>query len=304
MPSDPKHVSGPGAAAQQRFLSVFLRSEREAFRYATALVPNVADAEDIVQQPALARWERFDAYDPAQPFTPSRVSDANIIGCQTTAGRWPGASATIPALASGKHEKACGVRLLGHDGALEFTQDQSGLRVQLPAERPGDHAFALEIIEPEWPKTYFANPPAQRGISGPGHALSPNAPLPVHRRPPVNSAVREGRLLLIPPLLNLHLRDTVICLGGDGNYYLTGSSGDDIWDFNDGVELWCSTDLQRWEYLGVVWTLAQDAIWEKDLRDLHGKPTVTIWVPEIRYLKQLTSIRLLLPQPQLVTTSK
>jgi RNA polymerase sigma-70 factor (ECF subfamily) len=34
------------------------------------LVPNVADAEDIVQQTALALWEKFDAYDPAQPFTP------------------------------------------------------------------------------------------------------------------------------------------------------------------------------------------------------------------------------------------
>ncbi len=58
------------AAAQQRFLSLFLRSERETFRYVAALVPNVADAEDIVQETAVALWEKFDAYDPAQPFTP------------------------------------------------------------------------------------------------------------------------------------------------------------------------------------------------------------------------------------------
>ena len=58
------------AAAQQRFLSLFLRSEREVFRYVAALVPNVADAEDIVQQAAVALWEKFDAYDPNQPFTP------------------------------------------------------------------------------------------------------------------------------------------------------------------------------------------------------------------------------------------
>lgn len=70
MPSDPKHSSGDQPAAQQRFLSLFLRSEREVFRYVAALVPNVADAEDIVQQTALALWEKFDAYDPAQPFTP------------------------------------------------------------------------------------------------------------------------------------------------------------------------------------------------------------------------------------------
>jgi RNA polymerase sigma-70 factor (ECF subfamily) len=57
-------------AAQQRFLSLFLRSEREIFRYVAALVPNVADAEDIVQQTALALWEKFDSYDLNHPFTP------------------------------------------------------------------------------------------------------------------------------------------------------------------------------------------------------------------------------------------
>src|SRR5512136_2647480 len=70
MPSDSKHSSGDQAAAQQRFLSLFLRSEREVFRYVAALVPNVTDAEDIVQQTAMALWEKFDDYDPAQPFTP------------------------------------------------------------------------------------------------------------------------------------------------------------------------------------------------------------------------------------------
>lgn len=57
-------------AAQQRFLSLFLRSEREVFRYVAALVPNLSDAEDIVQQTALALWEKFDDYDPSLPFTP------------------------------------------------------------------------------------------------------------------------------------------------------------------------------------------------------------------------------------------
>jgi RNA polymerase sigma-70 factor (ECF subfamily) len=58
------------AAERQRFLTLFLRSEKEIFRYVAVLVPNIADAEDIVQQTALALWEKFDAYDPAQPFTP------------------------------------------------------------------------------------------------------------------------------------------------------------------------------------------------------------------------------------------
>jgi RNA polymerase sigma-70 factor (ECF subfamily) len=57
-------------ADQQRFLSLFLRSEKEVFRYVAVMVPNIADAEDIVQQTAVALWEKFDAYDPARPFTP------------------------------------------------------------------------------------------------------------------------------------------------------------------------------------------------------------------------------------------
>lgn len=70
MAPDSTRPSEDKNAAQQRFLSLFLRSEREIFRYVAALVPNVADAEDIVQQTALALWEKFDAYDPSQPFTP------------------------------------------------------------------------------------------------------------------------------------------------------------------------------------------------------------------------------------------
>jgi RNA polymerase sigma-70 factor (ECF subfamily) len=70
MPEDLTRRLDDSSAAQQRFLSLFLRSEREIFRYVAALVPNVTDSEDIVQQTALALWEKFDAYDPAQPFTP------------------------------------------------------------------------------------------------------------------------------------------------------------------------------------------------------------------------------------------
>jgi RNA polymerase sigma-70 factor (ECF subfamily) len=67
---DSTRQSGDTNAAQQRFLSLFLRREREIFRYVAALVPSVTDAEDIVQQTAISLWEKFDAYDPSQPFTP------------------------------------------------------------------------------------------------------------------------------------------------------------------------------------------------------------------------------------------
>jgi len=70
MSADSNRQAVDANAAQQRFLSLFLRSEREIFRYVAALVPSVIDAEDIVQQTAISLWERFDAYDPSQPFTP------------------------------------------------------------------------------------------------------------------------------------------------------------------------------------------------------------------------------------------
>jgi RNA polymerase sigma-70 factor (ECF subfamily) len=70
MAPDSTRPSEGQATAQQRFLSLFLRSEREIFRYVAALVPNVAEAEDIVQQTALSLWEKFDSYDANQPFTP------------------------------------------------------------------------------------------------------------------------------------------------------------------------------------------------------------------------------------------
>jgi alpha-L-fucosidase len=59
---------------------------------------------------------------------------------------WPGKEAIIPALAKGKVAgKVEKINLLGHAGALEFSQDESGLQVTMPDEKPCDYAFALEI---------------------------------------------------------------------------------------------------------------------------------------------------------------
>lgn len=60
---------------------------------------------------------------------------------------WPGDQATIRSLAQNKAPagKIESVTLLGHKGALEFAQDETGLKVRLPAEKPCDYAFALKI---------------------------------------------------------------------------------------------------------------------------------------------------------------
>jgi xylan 1,4-beta-xylosidase len=99
------------------------------------------------------------------------------------------------------------------------------------------------------------------------------------------SAVKEGLIPPIKPLLELHLRDTVIRLGGDGNYYMTGSTGDNIWDRNDGVELWRSPDLKQWDYLGLVWSIERDGSWEKEWKQLHNQPARNVWAPEIYFIK-------------------
>ena len=57
---------------------------------------------------------------------------------------WPGAQAAVPSLtnAAGKIEN---VELLGRKGKLKFTQDANGLKVDLPGEKPSDHAVTLKI---------------------------------------------------------------------------------------------------------------------------------------------------------------
>lgn len=56
--------------SQALFLRLFQSSERELFRYVAALVPNIGDAEEIVQQTAVVLWSKFHQFDAERPFTP------------------------------------------------------------------------------------------------------------------------------------------------------------------------------------------------------------------------------------------
>jgi alpha-L-fucosidase len=70
---------------------------------------------------------------------------------------WPGDTAVIATLAKGAaaaakfpegklpEGKIAGVTMLGHAGSLQFTQDEEGLKVKLPADRPCDYAYTLKI---------------------------------------------------------------------------------------------------------------------------------------------------------------
>ncbi len=97
------------------------------------------------------------------------------------------------------------------------------------------------------------------------------------------SAVTSGLLPNIKPIWDVHMRDTIVILGGDGNYYLTGSTGDNIWTYNDGIEIWKSPDLINWKYLGLVWSIEKDSGWEKKWR-ARKNPVRSIWAPELHYI--------------------
>ena len=142
-----------------------------------------------------------------------------------------------------------------------------------------------------------APPPRQKGlgISGPG-AVHTERWTGMNRNLP-GSAVKAGLIPNLAPLIpDTQIRDTIVIVGGDGNYYLTGSSGNDIWDHNDGVELWRSPDLRTWTYLGLVWSFEKNATWQKAWR-WHRKPVRALWAPELHYIKRLNSYFITLSMP-------
>jgi beta-xylosidase len=75
------------------------------------------------------------------------------------------------------------------------------------------------------------------------------------------------------------LRDTSICRGPDGTWYLTGTV-EPFWAYNEGIKVWKSQDLTNWTGLGFVWKYGKSP-WHKRYLD-KKKP---LWVPEIHYLK-------------------
>jgi xylan 1,4-beta-xylosidase len=80
-------------------------------------------------------------------------------------------------------------------------------------------------------------------------------------------------------LMDTPLRDPSICRGPDGVYYLTGTS-EPFWGYNNenGIRIWKSKDLVKWEALGTVWRYGASPWHEKYLQ--AKKP---LWAPEIHF---------------------
>lgn len=102
--------------------------------------------------------------------------------------------------------------------------------------------------------------------------------------------VEEGEPLPVRMLFNHPVRDTSICLGPDGMYYLTGTTAsktggpevkDGWWYVNEGIRVWKSPDLTNWTALGLVWSFEKDGTWQKNVRN-HRR---ALWAPDIHYLR-------------------
>jgi len=66
---------------------------------------------------------------------------------------WPEKQAVIASLAAGSEHakgKIENVELLGYKARLQWSQDETGLKAQMPAEKPCDHAVALKITGLKW----------------------------------------------------------------------------------------------------------------------------------------------------------
>jgi RNA polymerase sigma-70 factor (ECF subfamily) len=54
----------------ERFVRLFASGQREVLRYILALVPDIDDAHEILQETAVDLWKKFDEYDSGCPFIP------------------------------------------------------------------------------------------------------------------------------------------------------------------------------------------------------------------------------------------
>jgi beta-xylosidase len=134
---------------------------------------------------------------------------------------------------------------------------------------------------------------------------------------PYGDVDTDNPLTQIPPatrpLFDCWMRDPNICLGGDGYYYLTGTTRPPEgprrpgWVWSDGVRLWRSPDLRDWEPLGLVWSLDDGPEWLRNFyvyapdgtsrrvspESLRESPPDTasavrraFWCPRIHYSKR------------------
>src|SRR5262249_31334209 len=73
------------------FLRLFLQNERRLYAYILTLLPNRADADDLLQEASLVMWDRFDERHPPDNFTAwgCRIAYFKILDFYKTSRRGP-----------------------------------------------------------------------------------------------------------------------------------------------------------------------------------------------------------------------
>lgn len=127
-------------------------------------------------------------------------------------------------------------------------------------------------------------------------ATSPTATPPPKSQIRAGAPVERGPLPALPaikPLMDYPMRDTSICVGHDGAYYMTGTTGaPDWWAVTGDLQVWRSEDLATWTPVvqkprerSVVWNIDRDGTWEKRTPLRDNAPFRPMWAPEIVYVK-------------------
>lgn len=61
-------ISSSGAASHEEFVVVFARHQRRVFTYIGTLLPNIADAEEVMQETSLILWRKWSEFDRSRDF--------------------------------------------------------------------------------------------------------------------------------------------------------------------------------------------------------------------------------------------
>lgn len=143
----------PEEAVQRRFLPLWTLHQRRVFAYIYMLVPNRADAEDLLQETSITLWEKFDGFEPGTDFVAwaCQVAYWKVRNARRKYARSPIihdddllSSLSAKALASRpefdrRHEalEACLKRLNQRDQRLVMSRYETGTTIKEAAERAG-----------------------------------------------------------------------------------------------------------------------------------------------------------------------
>jgi len=141
---DPPAAGGyPASAKGRTFIRLFLRNERRVYTYILTLVPNRADADDLLQEASLVMWDKFDPTRPPDDFAAwgCRIAYFKVLDFykKDRRGRVRFSQAMIERVAETAVEQA---------GVLQLDDRREALAACLEKLRPQDHDLLSRRFAP------------------------------------------------------------------------------------------------------------------------------------------------------------